>query len=253
MHFERVKSVLKATLPAVVVSWLGRQRLRFRLRPPLRRVGFGDLRRLTPISTVFGLDRGLCIDRYYIEHFLSACAPDVRGHVLEIGDDTYARKFGGELVTGVDVLHATSGNPKATIVADLAGAERVPSDAFDCIICTQTLQFVYDVRAAAFTLYRLLKPGGVLLATFPGLSQISRYDMERWGEYWRFTNLSAQKLFHQFFPTTSVTVLTYGNVFTAICFLHGLASEELRREELDYRDPDYEVIIAVRAVKPRAT
>jgi hypothetical protein len=38
-------------------------------------------------------------------------------------------------------------------------------------------------------------------------------------------------------------------VLTAIAFLRGLAAEELKREELDYHDPDYELIITVRAVK----
>jgi hypothetical protein len=32
--------------------------------------------------------------------------------------------------------------------------------------------------------------------------------------------------------------------------LHGLASQELRQEELDHHDPDYEVLIMVTAVKP---
>jgi hypothetical protein len=38
-----------------------------------------------------------------------------------------------------------------------------------------------------------LKPGGVLLATVSGISQISRYDMYRWGDYWRFTTLIGGK------------------------------------------------------------
>ncbi len=39
---------------------------------------------------------------------------------------------------------------------------------------------------------------------------------------------------------------------SAIGFLHGFASEELCQDELDYYDPDYEVRITVRAVKPHA-
>jgi hypothetical protein len=91
----------------------------------------------------------------------------------------------------------------------------------------------------------------VLLATFPGISQISRYDMDRWGDYWRFTTLSARRLFEEVFPPGKVTVRAYGNVLAAVAFLHGLAAEELRRQELDYHDPDYELIITLRALKPR--
>jgi SAM-dependent methyltransferase len=210
------------------------------------------LRRLNPISTMFGYDRGRPIDRYYIEEdFLARHRDDVRGHVLEIGDASYTREFGGDQVAISDVLHVDEGNPQATIVADLSSAEHIPSDTFDCIILTQTLHLIYDVRSAIQTLHRILKPEGVLLATFPGISQITR---SRWGDqwYWSFTQLSAKRLFEESFPATSVEVEAHGNVLTAISFLHGLAAEELREEELKSRTPGYEVIVTVRAVKPGA-
>jgi SAM-dependent methyltransferase len=218
--------------------------------PLVGAVCFGSLRRVTPISREFGLDRGQCIDRYYIEAFLSRHAADIRGCVLEIGDDSYTRRFGGGRVRRSDVLNLRSGNPKATLVGDLVNAQHIPSDAFDCIVFTQTLQFIYDVRAALGHLHRVLRPGGVLLTTLAGISQISRYDMERWGDYWRFTTLSARRSFEECFPAANITVQAYGNVLAAIAFLEGLAAAELRREELDYSDPDYELLITVRAVKP---
>lgn len=241
---QGLKQVVKQVVPSAVyrpiLAWWRQHRVRF-----------GSLRRLEPISRVFGFDRGHAICRYYIEEFLKKYSEDIRGHVLEIGDSTYTTRFGGRYVTKSDVLHVWDDNPKATIVADLTCADHIPSDTFDCIIFTQTLQFIYDFRAAVHHLYRILKPGSVLLATLHGISQISRYDMDRWGEYWRFTTLSAQRLFSEFFPPESVTVESYGNVLTAVAYLHGLAVEELRRQELDYHDPDYQALIAVRAVKPR--
>lgn len=203
------------------------------------------------MSNNFGRDRGLPVDRYYIEGFLAAHAQDIRGRVLEISNDVYTRKFGGGRVTRSDVLHAAPDNPKATIVADLTHADHIPSDTFDCIIFTQTLQFIHDVRATLNTLYRILRPAGTLLATFPGISQIIRKDMDRWGEHWRFTTLSARWLFEDSFPTGEVTVEACGNVLTATAFLHGLATEELRQEELAHRDPDYEFLITVRAMKSK--
>lgn len=248
-----LKGIVKKLLPARVRHWLRVQMRRLTRWPPIGFVRFGALRRLKPISRVFGFDRGLCIDRHYIETFLARHADDMHGHVLEIGDDTYTCKFGRNRVTKSDVLHVCEGNPKATIGADLTCADHIPSDTFDSIILTQTLQFIYNVRAALRRhLYRILKPGGVLLATFPGISQISRYDMDRWGEYWRFTTLSARRLFEEVFPPDNVEVQAYGNVLTAIASLHGLAAEELKREELDYHDTDYEVLITCRAVKPEA-
>jgi SAM-dependent methyltransferase len=232
-----------------VKRWVRSGQRRLRRSPPRGWIRFEMLRRLTPISRVFGLDRGQCIDRFYIERFLSVHARDIRGAVLEIGDDAYAVKFGRDRVTRCDVLHVEAGHPGATIVADLTNADGMSSDAFDCIIFTQTLQFVYDVRAAARTLHRLLKPGGVLLTTVPGISQISRFDMDRWGEYWRFTTLSMRRLLEEVFPSENVSVEAHGNVLTAVTFLHGLAAEELRPDELDYHDADYELLITVRAIK----
>jgi SAM-dependent methyltransferase len=210
---------------------------------------FGNLRRVTPISRDFGFDRGQPIDRYYIEQFLERHAGDVQGRVLEIGDDAYTDKFGANRVTVSDVLHVDDSNPAATIVGDLAHADHIPSDTFDCIILTQTLHLIYDVPAAIRTLHRILRPGGVLLATFPGVSQIAR---DRWGEtwYWGFTALSARRLFEESFPAGSIQVESRGNVLTALGFLHGLAMEELRQKELDYNDPTYQVLIMLRVEKP---
>ena len=220
-------------------------------RPVWRVRSFDRLRRVTPISREWGHDRGQPIDRYYIEGFLARHSADVRGRVLEIVDASYTRRFGGDRVTRSDVLDLDAGNPAATIIGDLACADHIPPDAFDCIICTQTLLLIYDVRAAIRTMYRALKPGGVLLVTVPGVShQICREDMDRCGDYWRFTSLSIRRLLEEAFPPGDVEVRAYGNVLTAIAFLHGLAAEELTREELDHIDPDYEVSLAARALKP---
>ncbi len=216
----------------------------------LQKADLGRLHRLSPISSVFGYDRGTPIRRYYIENFLTGNAADIRGKVLEIGDNTYTRKFGGGRVSCSDVLDVREGNPRATFVADLTSADNIPSDMFDCAVITQTLHVIYDVQSALKELHRIMKPGGVLLATVPGISQISRHDMERWGDYWRFTTLSVQRLFAEAFPGSDVRTKAYGNVLTAVASLHGLAAEELKKEELDYYDPDYEVLIAVRVVKP---
>ena len=220
--------------------------------PPVGLVRFGSLRRLQPIGRIFGSEWGQCIDRYYIESFLARHTADIHGHVLEVADNTYTRQFGGTRVQHSDILHVSPQHSGATITADLTCADHLPSETFDCVIFTQTLQFIYDVRAALRTLYRILKPGGVLLATGNGISQIARWDMDHWGEYWRFTSLSAHRLFTEVFPVSDVAVQAHGNVLAALAFLHGLVSEELQKDELDYFDPDYEVLITIRAVKPMA-
>ncbi len=249
---------LKQSARQLAQKWLPRS-TRHRLGqlgqwPPVGLVRYGNLRRLRPISDDWGSRRGLPIDRYYIEQFLAQHTADIQGRVLEVKDRSYTVRFGGEQVTHSDVLHKVAGNPEATIVADLTAVPpTLPAATFDAIICTQTLQFVYDVKTAVSTLYYSLKPGGVLLITLPAISQISRYDMEQWGDYWRFTSLAVRLLLQEQCPEAEIQVGAYGNVLTAVASLHGIASSELRRHELDTFDPDYEFLIAARVRRPEAT
>jgi SAM-dependent methyltransferase len=236
--FHRIRKRLKGTLA------------RFHGELPVGAVQFGSLRRLQPVSRKFGSDRGTSIVRYYIEKFLSGAKNDIKGRVMEIRNSHYTDKFGEDRVLARDVLDIDATNPKATFVADLTKADHVPSDVFDCIICTQTLQMIFDVRSAVSHLYRMLKPGGVLLVTTHGNGQLDPDGS--YCDHWRFTGNSARKLFSEFFPAENLEVKSNGNVLALVCSVEGLAFQELRREELDYHDPLYEVIITIRAQKPDA-
>ena len=208
-----------------------------------------SLRGVRPIRRDFGWREGQPIDRYYTEEqFLAEYKNDIRGRVLEIGDNRYTLKFGGNRVAQSDVL-GFPGSSGPTIQADLTKADHIPSALFDCVILTFTLQFIFDVRAAIKTLGRITKPEGVVLIVVPGISQLSRYDMDTWGEYWRFTSLSMRLLMEEVFRPEDIIVKSYGNVLAATASLQGLISSELRRDELDYCDRDYELVIGVRAKK----
>ena len=257
MQEGKAKDLLKGILPERAIGawqsarrWIRKRTNQFGRKPAVGWVRFGSLRRLEPIDRDYGFHWGQVLDRYYIEGFLDKFSADIHGRVLEIAENTYTVRFGGARVVRSDVLHFVSGKPNATIIGDLTKADHIPSNSFDCIILTQTLQFIYRVGPAVETLHRILKPGGVLLATSHGISHISRTDMDAWGEYWRFTALSLRKVFSEVFPESHITVSAYGNVLTAIGFLHGLTAGEFRREELDHQDPDFEVILGARVVKP---
>lgn len=214
-----------------------------------RPAGWGGFRRLEPLSRAFGADRGTPLDRYYISAFLAAHATDVRGQVLEVGDPGYTHRYGGARVTASDVLHATPGNPQATLVGDLASGEGIPRDRYDCVILTQVLPVIYDLAGAVRHVHAALHEQGVALATLPALTQGSAYDRARWGDYWRFTSQGAGRLFGEVFGPGCVAVAAHGNLLAATALLHGLAAEELTPEELAHGDADYEVLITVRAVK----
>lgn len=246
-------NALKNALPGGLRKRLGR--LRRKTQEQLiafdRLTDFSQLRTVTPHRRGYGSQRGTCIDRYYIEKFLSERQSDILGRVLEVQSPQYADRFGGGRITQIDVIDLAPENPRSTITADLAKCPEIPSNSFDCVICTQTLLLIFELEDAIREIHRILRPGGVALVTLPGVAKICKPE-EIGGvgrDYWRFTANSAQRLFSQHFGNSNVEVVPYGNVLTAVAFLHGLVVPELTTEELEFRDPEYEVIVGVRARK----
>jgi SAM-dependent methyltransferase len=244
---------LKHLVPKRLHRWLNRRRQAAEkgLLVFDRVTDWSVLRRLQPYRPDFGVARGEPIDRFYIAKFLATHRESIRGRVAEIESDEYMKRFGGGRVEHCDVLDLNDQNEQRTMAIDLTKTADAPENEFDCIICTQTLLVIEDYGAAIRSLYKMLKPGGVALATVPGICQVVRGGMiggvgEDW---WRFTGLSAGKVFSEVFSPENVVVQTYGNVLSATAFLHGLVQEELTQEELEYNDPDYELTIGVRATK----
>lgn len=208
----------------------------------------GELRRTTPFST-WGSSRGGPIDRFYIGQFLERHAADISGRALEIAGDEYIQKY-GKGVARVDILDVFAGNPRATIIADIADAPKIPDDTFDCVLVTQVLPFIYDERAAFRTAHRILVPGGVLLLTTPGICRIAPVESEQFGHWWNFTSASAKRVAEEIFGVGNVDVQVFGNVLAAAGFLYGLGTYDLTPAELMAHDPAFEVTIGIRAVKP---
>jgi SAM-dependent methyltransferase len=236
---------------------LRRRLLRARARATGYRLpSFG--RRMAPFSRIYGYDRGTPVDRYYIDQFLGRHRSfagygtgDLRGVAMEVGGDEYARGFGGA-IERVDVLHATADNERATIVGDLATGAGLQESAYDCVICAQTLNAIYDVHGAVRTLQRILKPGGVVFVTVPGIAGAVVPDRHLWGDFWRFTSGSLRRLFEEHFPAEQIQVEGFGNLVSTTAYLYGLAAEELGPGQLDGHDPSYELLLTVRARKARA-
>jgi glycosyltransferase involved in cell wall biosynthesis len=216
--------------------------------PAIGKVNLGHLNRTTPFSTQFGYDRGGPVDRYFIEKFLVANASNILGRVLEIGDNEYTMKYGQLRVSKSEVLHIDSSNLKATIIGDLTNVPQLADESFDCIILTQTLQLIYNYKDAIATCFRILKPGGTLLITVPGISQIAS---DQWADNWcwSFTSFSITKSLQEFFAHDQVKVESFGNVLLATGFLYGMGIGEMKAQELEYNDPHYQLVISAIAVK----
>lgn len=246
---DRAILVAKRVLPPGARNAVVRLQRGLRLQwPPRGTVRFGSFRRLTPISPIFAIDRGLPIERYYIERFLEARRDDVRGVAMEFGDTFYLDKFGGERVSTREVFSYVEAEG-ATVVGDLTGEVAPSVQPLDCIVCTQTIQMIYDIELSVRRLCDMLKPGGVLLLTTHGTSKVGRHlDTDGWAEYWHLTQQAVRTLLERNFDGTC-EVEAYGNVLAATSALHGLAASELTPEELDYKDRDFDVIIGARCVR----
>lgn len=243
-----VKHGLRRRLPDPILSRLHEAGFVTNYTPRPGFVRDGDFHRVTPFSYDFGYDRGGPIDRVYIESFLDANRKWITGTVLEIGDNEYTMRFGGANVAKSDILHVDSSNAKATYIGDITHIPQIPSEKFDCIIFTQTLHLIYDFKSALNTCHRILKPGGSLLLTVPGISHI---DYGEWRDFWlwSFTDKAIRRLLLENFREDAIEVRSYGNVYVSAAFLYGMGLPECKKEFLTYNDPSYQLIVSARATK----
>lgn len=199
---------------------------------------------LNPLNRTFGFSRGMPIDRYYIEKFLDENKNLIFGDVLEIAENTYTFKYGGDKVRKSHILYINDDdNIKKDIVGNFETGEGIEEEMMDCIILTQILPFIYNTQKAIKNIYKMLKEHGTALITVNGISQISRYDMDRWGHYWNFTDMSMQRLLETVVPKDNIKIQTFGNVKAATALLYGLAVEDMAEDSLDVWDKDYQISI----------
>lgn len=209
---------------------------------------WGNLRRTTPLSANYGVDRGLPVDRFYIEGFLARNAEDVRGRVLEVHDGNYTLRFGADRIDDSEVLDVDETNPEATLIADLAEPGSLPAGRFDCVILTQTLQYPEDPEAALRNVWESLAPRGTALITVPSLARID--PDHAMIDRWRFTALGLQTLLARACPGAELEVAARGNVLVGAAFLMGMAAEDLSQSELEHEDDRFPLVVCARVRKP---
>ncbi len=211
---------------------------------------FNLFTKVKPVSDVFGLDRGKPIDRYYIEQFLNQNNNCIKGDVLEIAEDLYTQKFGEKNKLNSYILDFSGiDNSNNVINIDLTDVENVPINKFDCIICTQTLNFIFDFNKAIESIFKMLKENGTALVTVAGISQISRYDADRWGDFWRFNPMGIEKCFSEKFGASNTMLNLYGSNYSATMFLNGFCFEECNYKKINFHDNNYPLIIGLKVTK----
>lgn len=184
--------------------------------PPLGKIRFGAMRSKHPIC----VERGdlPSITRWYSDHWLSQHQPNLNGRVLKVDSTELS-------ADGMDVALC---------------------DAYDAVICALQLQSVYDLESAVKHMWGLLKPSGVLFATLPAVTTAQGMNEN---DFWRFTVISARRLFELQFHKDWIEVQPLGNVLTSIGALHGLQAGEFSQRELDTVGVQHPVLIGVKATK----
>lgn len=203
---------------------------------------------MKPIDELMGFGRGKSISRYYIDRFIESKQDFIKGDVMEIGDNHYTKIYNSSKISNRYILHVNGG--KNCIKGDLQTGEGIRPEMVDCFILTQVLDCIYNLHSSCQNIINALKKNGVALITVAGISQISKYDMDRWGHYWNFTDLSLKRLFGDIVGEENVQVETYGNVKTAMMRLYGGCQEDLTIEDLSFFDKNYQVIIGAVVKKP---
>lgn len=203
---------------------------------------------VNPASRKFGLERGSSVDRYYVERFLEKNKGLIHGDCLEIAENTYTVKYGGDSVKNSYILHVKGWGENA-IKGNFETGEGIEENRYDCAVITQTIMYTFDLQSAAGNIHKMLKKGGSALITAAGIAQVSRYDADIWGSYYGFHEDAMRKLFEPLFGRENVRVRTYGNVKTAIALLYGMCQEDLKPEDFETDDRDYPVIVSVVVTK----
>jgi SAM-dependent methyltransferase len=154
------------------------------------------------------------IQIYTIWSFLSPKFPTLTGKILDVGcGDMPYRTFlkNAQEYTGIDI-------PQATAFRMLGGDAIIAFDGvsipftdalFDTVLCTEVIEHAVEPEMLISEIFRVLKPGGVLLATVPFSARVhyAPFDFNRFTKY-RLKNILA--------PFSDVEIFERGNDISVI-------------------------------------
>ena len=216
---------------------------------PTSTLDLGDLRRVTPIDSGFGLGRGKPVDRHYIEDFLCRHAADMRGRVLEVGENVYTPALRRR------ARDAKRHPPRRRFepARDAGRRSRRRERAAE-----RRVRLLHLHPDAHLHLRRAAR--GADDPSHPRSGRRAARDGARHqpdepvrsrplGRVLALHGAVARALARRVLRRARVEVEAYGNVLASTAFLQGLWPSDLSRDELDHRDQRYQMLVAGRAVK----
>jgi SAM-dependent methyltransferase len=130
------------------------------------------------------------VDRFFEQNISNLTNTDL---VLDLGGQKYAKRGRFNIDDyGFKVFYLNISNHKGTDMISDAAQVALQDNIFDAVICGEVLEHVRDPAPVLREVYRLLKPGGIFLATVPFLFRIHAdpHDYGRFTDYYWRENLA---------------------------------------------------------------
>jgi SAM-dependent methyltransferase len=140
--------------------------------------------------------------------------PGFRGYVLDVGcgHSPYRFLLNPETTDyfGIDIVDAEKFDYANKEITPFNGREIPFSDEkFDCLICTEVLEHVYDFQVLIYEMRRVLKNNGIGIITIPWSARCHYIPYD----FFRYTRSSLEKMFAEF---SSVQIKSRGSDISVI-------------------------------------
>ena len=117
-----------------------------------------------------------------------------RGRLIDLGCGNMPfRSFVSGQLIGYDSLDLFPRHTLVTYVGDIQNMTMIQDETYDTALCMEVLEHVPDPFRAAREIYRILKPGGILVMSVPHLSRL--HDEPH--DYYRYTRHGVRCLLEQ--------------------------------------------------------